>query len=97
MPGGRPAGSLNKNKRALLKLLQDHYPDYHPVLSMAHIANDKENDVALRASMHKEVAAYVPPKLKAVEVQMETQGDIRIGWCDSHTVQSETTTGDPAQ
>ena len=90
------AGSPNRNKQALILLLQDKYPGYHPVLAMADIAHDKTNDVALRASMHKEVAQYVTPKLKAVEVQLEASGDLRIGWCDPHTLQSEATTSDTA-
>lgn len=36
------AGVPNKNKQALILLLQAKYPDYHPVMDMAAIAN---NDV----------------------------------------------------
>ena len=67
----RPKGVPNKDKHALLKLLQAKYPDYHPVLEMAKIAHDEEADEALRASMHKEVAQYVAPKLKAIEINLE--------------------------
>lgn len=76
----RPAGSLNKPKRALLKLLQERYPDYHPVVEMAKIANDDTNDVNLRSQMHKEVAKYVEPMLKAVEHTGDIQGDIKLTW-----------------
>ena len=92
----RTAGALNKNKQALLLLLQQKYPDYHPVLAMADIANDMENGVEMRAQMHKEVAQYVTPKLKAVEVQLEGQVDARLTWCDPHTIQSEAITGGTA-
>ena len=34
------------------------------------------------------------PDLKALEVQLEAQIDARIGWCDPHTLQSETVTGE---
>lgn len=71
MPGGRPKGSLNSNKQHLLRLLQETYPGYHPVIEMAKIAHDETADQALRASMHKEVAQYVTPKLKAMEVTLE--------------------------
>ena len=67
----RPAGLPNKNKQALLKILQAKYPGYHPIVEMVDIAMDDDNDVALRASMHKEVAQYVTPKLKALEVIAE--------------------------
>jgi hypothetical protein len=86
-------GSPNKNKQALIALLEAKYPGYHPVVEMAGIANDMSNDVPTRLSAHKEVAQYVTPKLKAIEVQVEGQIDARIGWLDSHTLQSETPTG----
>lgn len=63
----RTAGSRNKNKQALIALLQAKYPDYHPVVEMAAIANDSNNDLPTRFNAHKEVAQYVTPKLKAVE------------------------------
>ena len=60
------AGSPNKNKQALIRLLQEKYPGYRPVLEMARIAHETE-DPNLAAQMHKEVAQYVEPKRKAVE------------------------------
>ncbi len=36
----------------------------------------------------------VIPDLKQVEQTLEVEGDIRFGWHDSHTVQSENTTGE---
>ena len=93
----RPAGTPNRPKRQLLALLQEKYPGYHPVVEMAAIAHDMTNDVTLRAQMHKEVAQYVTPKLKAIEVQLEASGDLRIGWCNPHSLQSEAVTSDPAQ
>ncbi len=38
---------------------------------MARIAMDESNDVSLRAQMYKELAQYVAPKRKAVEVTGE--------------------------
>ena len=91
---GRPAGTPNRPKRALIALLEEQFPGYSPVVEMARIATDPANDLPTRFAAHKEVAQYVTPKLKAVEVQLEGQIDARIGWCDSHTLQSEATTGD---
>jgi hypothetical protein len=71
---GRPAGQPNKPKRALLRLLQEKYPGYHPVLSMAKIANDPDTDLALAAQMHKEVARYVEPMLQAVAISQDSEG-----------------------
>ena len=63
----RPAGTPNKNKQALIALLEAKYPGYQPVVSMAEIANDMDNDLQMRFNAHKEVAQYIVPKLKAVE------------------------------
>lgn len=66
--GGRQKGTPNKNKQALLEAIQEKYPGYHPVLAMASIANDESLPLDVRFGAHKEVAQYVTPKLKAVEM-----------------------------
>jgi hypothetical protein len=88
------AGSPNKNKQALIALLELKYPGYNPVVEMAKIATDMGNDLSTRFAAHKEVAQYITPKLKAVEVNLDVQGDIKIGWSDTHRVQSETASSD---
>lgn len=75
--GGRQKGTPNKPKRALLALLREKYPNYHPVLEMAKIAHETA-DVSLAAQMHKEIAQYVEPKLKAVELTGAEGGPLRI-------------------
>ena len=47
---------------------------------MAAIANDETNDLQTRFNAHKEVAQYVTPKLKALEVQAEVEGEIHVTW-----------------
>ena len=64
------AGVPNKNKQALLKLLELRYPGYHPVVEMAVIAHDESLDINTRLNAHKEVAQYVAPKQKAVDVAL---------------------------
>lgn len=71
----RPKGSPNKPKRRLLQLLQEKYPDYHPVLEMAAVANDKEADIKTRFDANKEVAKYVEPVLKAIELDANFELD----------------------
>jgi hypothetical protein len=95
MAGSRK-GVPNQPKRALLALLNEKYPGYHPILEMAAIANDTDVDLAMRAGMHKEIAQYVVPKLKAVETTGEVSLDVRIGWGNPHSIQSEAITEDPA-
>ena len=74
------AGSPNKNKQALIALLQAKYPGYHPVMEMAAIGNDESNDLQTRFNAHKEVAQYVTPKLKAVETSGSIDADVRFHW-----------------
>jgi hypothetical protein len=120
------AGSPNKNKQALIALLEQKYPGYQPVLCMAEGAqllterareateqvkgikqDDAIKDVVIMRQFELEawqranaendrVAVYITPKLKAVEVNLDVQGDIKIGWSDTHGVQSETVASDIA-
>lgn len=76
--GGRPKGAVNKDKRPLLEMLAAKFPDYHPVLAMAEIANDENNELKLRFDASKEVAQYVTPKLKSVEHTGEGGGNLII-------------------
>ena len=73
----RPKGSPNRNKQALTKLLELKYPGYHPVLEMARIAHETD-DITLEAQMHKEIAHYVEPKRKAIEVTGGGGGPVQI-------------------
>jgi hypothetical protein len=68
---GRPKGVPNTPKRFLLKQLQDMWPGYHPVLEMAKLAHREDVDDATRFAANKEVAKYIEPALKAVEVKHE--------------------------
>jgi hypothetical protein len=90
----RPLGATGKRRDTLENLLRQKFPEWNPVLNMAEMANDKELDPPLRLQACREVAAYMYPKLKAVEVNLDVQGDIKIGWSDTHRVQSETASSD---
>jgi len=65
-------GIPNRPKRRLLQILEEKYPGWHPVAQLADIANDIENDLKTRMDAAKEVAQYVTPKLKAIEIQDNT-------------------------
>ena len=68
----------NKPKRALLRLLEDIFPDYQPVVEMAHkawrlsaIADQRPSDSIAQmdaVNAHEKVAKYVTPQLKAIDV-----------------------------
>lgn len=74
--GGRQKGTLNKNKQAIAAMLAAKYPEYDPVIHMAEIANDSENDISIRFNASKEVAKYRHAQLKAVEVTGEDGGPV---------------------
>ena len=73
--GGRKKGTPNREKKAMLDEIQQQFPDYHPVIAMAKIANDGNVDLQMRFYAHKEIAHYVEPKRKAIEV---TGGPVQI-------------------
>ena len=76
--GGRKKGTPNKRTQALLDAIGDVCPDYDPVVSMAIIANDVTQELSIRVQCHKEVAQYVHPKRKALEVDMQGSMDIGV-------------------
>lgn len=69
--GGRQKGTPNRERRELLELLQEKYPGYDPVIAMAEIAHTTENET-LRFQAHREVAKYTRPRLKTVNVVLES-------------------------
>jgi hypothetical protein len=78
----RPAGSPNKLKQTLLARLDARFPGWHPVVQMAEMANDETLAIELRFGAAKEVAKYVTPQLKAVEVAGDAGGPVKVlvGW-----------------
>lgn len=94
MAGGRPTGSVSKNKQFLMNRLQDMYgEDFHPILNMAKNAVEYQRELdAIEDPIDKlpmipeanklweGIAQYVEPKLKAVESTVEQSGAITITW-----------------
>jgi hypothetical protein len=74
MPAGRPIGMPNKPTQALRALLDKRFPGWNPVEQMAEIAQDETADIAIRLNAAKEVAKYVYPQLKAVELATGEEG-----------------------
>lgn len=85
---GRPRGSRNNPKQALIALLKEKYPNYQPVMEMAKsaleltsLAEEAKTDPELwmqAATAHDKVAQYVTPKLKAMEITGEAGEPIRF-------------------
>lgn len=73
--GGRTKGTPNKNTSDIQAKLDALGCD--PIQGMAEIAAEarRNGDLNLAGTMYKELAQYVAPKRKAVEVQ----GDVTLG------------------
>jgi hypothetical protein len=70
-PNGRLKGSRNKQTLAVIDRLEALGCD--PIEGMAQIAMDDGADMSLRAQMYKELAQYIAPKRRAVEMKAEGQ------------------------
>ena len=68
--GGRIKGTPNKNSSQLVQLIAERYPNYHPVVALVDIANTS-TEVAIQLQANKEVAKYVCPQLKSIEIKEE--------------------------
>ena len=64
--GGREKGTPNKERKDLVEMLKDKYPNYNPVIALAVIANTSKDEL-MRFNAHKEVAKYIAPQLKSIE------------------------------
>jgi hypothetical protein len=60
------------------KKLRERYPHFDPLVFLAHVAQDEEADQALRVSAAKELACYIYPKRKALEVTGEDGGPVKV-------------------
>lgn len=67
--GGRQAGTPNKRTAELVERLEALGCD--PIEGMAHIAMDSRNPPELRGRMYAELAGYLFPKRKAVEMKAD--------------------------
>ena len=65
-------------RERILAMIQDHHPGYHPLMAIAEIANDKDQDVRVRLSCHQTIVKYVESELKSVEVKAEITEERRV-------------------
>lgn len=61
-----------------MKRLEERFPEWHPVIQMAEIANDESLTLMERFNAAKEVAPYVTHKLKTIEHTGEDGGPIQV-------------------
>ncbi len=93
--GGRTKGTSNKDKQELIDMIQEEYPDYHPLLALAKIANtditrcvgqdDEGNaimvtDHNLKLQASKEVCKYIVPQLKSIDHVVQLEADVIVDY-----------------
>ncbi len=80
--GGRQKGTLNKRTYNVAKKLEELNCD--PIEGMVIVATRamQDGEFNLAGTMYKELAGYIAPKKKAVEVTGESGGPIQIRWAD---------------
>lgn len=64
--GGRTKGTKNWSTMAIREKLASLNCD--PLEGMEKIATDEKNDISIRLQAYKELAKYVYPQLKAIEI-----------------------------
>jgi len=65
---GRKKGSVNKRSQELIDMIKKKYPRYDPIMAMIAIAKKKGVKDELKLQAHKEIAKYVRPQLRSIEV-----------------------------
>lgn len=66
-PAGRPKGDEHPHRREARRRLIELYPDWHPLVQMAALAQDETATEELKFQACREVCSYLMPKLKAIE------------------------------
>jgi hypothetical protein len=80
--GGRSAGTPNRKTLEITELLESY--DCNPIEGMVRIAQDETNTPELRARMFSELAQYMYPKRRAVEMSAhEGAGEVIFRWVDT--------------
>jgi uncharacterized protein YnzC (UPF0291/DUF896 family) len=75
--GGRKPGTRNKSKAELFDEFNIVHGSFNPLVSLINLANRTDND-SLKYNCYKEVAKYILPQLKSIQVIDEKDNDITI-------------------
>ena len=73
---GRPKGSLGEKTKAVQAKLEELGCD--PIEALANISMDNSNTPELRFQANKELAQYVAPKRKAIEMDANLDGGLKV-------------------
>lgn len=69
--------NVQDQKQRILKMIQEKFPNYHPILGIAEIANG-EHEVKILLDANKAILPYVESQLKAIEVQGNIKNDFGV-------------------
>lgn len=61
----------------ILAMIRRKFPEYHPLMSIAELAHDSE-DERLQFDCHKALARFIEPELKSVEVKATVEDRRRV-------------------
>ena len=84
---GRPVGAIGTRSKEIASKLKEL--DCDPIEALAMIAKDQTNTPELRFQANKELAQYVAPKRKAVEMDAALDGGLNIN-IQKFNLESET-------
>ena len=73
---GRPKGSLGEKTKAVQAKLEELGCD--PIEALANISMDTSNTPELRFQANKELAQYIAPKRKAIEMDANLDGGLKV-------------------
>ena len=73
---GRPKGALGEKTKAVQAKLDQLGCD--PIEALANISMDNSNTPELRFQANKELAQYVAPKRKAIEMDANLDGGLKV-------------------
>ena len=60
--------SASATLQGSLELIQEQFPDYHPLTALAQLVNLPETNLEQRIAIHTTLAKYVAPQLKQVDI-----------------------------
>ena len=81
-PGGRPKGSRSYKTKLVEEKLAELNCD--PIEGMVHLAQDEATDVGIRARLFSELANYIYPKRKAVELKYKVDLNLESVLAEAH-------------
>jgi len=63
---------------SIMAMINEHYPAYHPLLSIAHLAHDPDMDLKGQLDCHKTIAKYVATELRSIDVRQTVTDSRRV-------------------